>query len=77
MILEKGGMCSGATGRNGGIWWPFSSLPETEDIEKFGQSELERIKKFDFDSTRLMAEVIEENNISCDFKKTGKCFFLS
>lgn len=69
-------MCSGATGRNGGIWWPFSRLPESEDVEKFGKEDLERTGNFDFDSTRLMEEVIKENNIECDFKKTGEKAFL-
>jgi hypothetical protein len=62
----------GATGTNGGIWWPFSSLPELEDIQNFGDSEMLSTAKFGFQSSELLAEVIEKHNLGCDFKRTGE-----
>lgn len=46
-------------------------MPEPEDLEKYGQEEIQRISRFDFESTKLLAEIITEHNIACEFKNTG------
>lgn len=66
-ILEARGVCSGATGRNGGHVRPdlYGHIPTY--IERAGPRAGAEIAEFEIANLRALKRFIEEENIDCDF----------
>jgi len=71
LLVESRGICSGATGRNGGHMWPHVRIPSNEDINKYGLEEMKRDTLFNFETIKLIQEFIKEYNIDCELKIRG------
>ena len=71
-VLESRGICSGATGRNGGHLWPGEAVLPSH-IEKHGFEEAIRNFDFTFETVRLVEEFLKENNLieECEYANTG------
>lgn len=66
-ILEARGVCSGATGRNGGHARPdfYGHIPKY--IERAGPRAGAEIAEFEITNLRALKKVIQDENIDCDF----------
>jgi hypothetical protein len=69
-ILEARGVCSGATGRNGGHLRPdlYGGIPTY--ISRGGLEAGAEIARFEIATLHAMKKVIREENIDCDFTLT-------
>ena len=61
LVLEARGICSGATGRNGGHVQPLVHEQPPHIID------------FELSTFRLVESLIRENDIACDFRKLSGC----
>ncbi|KAJ3889528.1 FAD dependent oxidoreductase [Lentinula edodes] len=67
LMLEAREACDGATGRNGGHCRPYVFQGHHEYKEIFGKEEALKIAAFEMANLHLMAELIEKEQIDCDF----------
>jgi hypothetical protein len=69
-ILEARGICSGATGRNGGHCRPdlYGHIPTY--IDRAGERAGAEIAEFEIANLRAIKKIIEEEKIDCDFTLT-------
>jgi glycine/D-amino acid oxidase-like deaminating enzyme len=69
-ILEARGICSGATGRNGGHCRPdlYGHIPTY--IDRAGEHAGAEIAEFEIANLRAIKKIIEEEKIDCDFTLT-------
>lgn len=69
-LLEARGLCSGATGRNGGHLRPdmYSSMPKF--IDRAGIERAVEVVEFEVAHLNAIKSLIEEENIDCDFTLT-------
>lgn len=67
-ILEARGVCSGATGRNGGHLRPdlYGHIPTY--IDRAGVEAAEEVAKFEIAHVYALKKLIREQGIDCDFK---------
>ncbi|PQE14213.1 FAD dependent oxidoreductase superfamily protein [Rutstroemia sp. NJR-2017a BVV2] len=72
-ILEAKSVCSGATGRNGGHLRPdlYGHIPKY--IERYGAEAGEKLAEFEIEHVQALKELIERENIECDFVMTRTC----
>ncbi|KAF8849114.1 FAD dependent oxidoreductase [Acephala macrosclerotiorum] len=68
VLLEARQACSGATGRNGGHLRPAVYCRVSKWMKKCGLEAAEEIAQFEFDHLKAVADVVEKENIDCDFK---------
>lgn len=73
VMLEARGICSGATGRNGGHLKPDLYLAHINYEAKYGAEEAARIINFEFDHIKAIKDLVEEEKIDCDFVLTRSC----
>lgn len=66
-LLEARGVCTGATGRNGGHCRPdfYGHIPTYTD--RAGEEAAVEIAKFEIAHVRAIKKVVEEEKIDCDF----------
>jgi glycine/D-amino acid oxidase-like deaminating enzyme len=69
-ILEARGVCSGATGRNGGHLRPDLYTPMTKLIERVGIDLALEVPKFEIAHLPVLKSLIEKEKIDCDFTLT-------
>lgn len=69
-ILEARGICSGATGRNGGHCRPdlYGHIPTY--IDRAGERAGAEIAEFEIANLRAIKKIIDEEKIDCDFTLT-------
>ncbi|KAJ3742366.1 FAD dependent oxidoreductase [Lentinula detonsa] len=67
LMLEAREACDGATGRNGGHCRPYVFQGYHEYKKIFGKEEALKIIAFDMANLHLMTELIEKEQIDCDF----------
>ncbi|KAI7968645.1 hypothetical protein EIK77_002238 [Talaromyces pinophilus] len=69
-ILEARGVCSGATGRNGGHLRPdmYSSMPKF--IDRAGIERAVEVTEFEVAHLNAIKSLVEKENIDCDFTLT-------
>ena len=69
-ILEARGVCSGATGRNGGQLRPdlYGHIPTY--VDRAGSQAGEEIAQFEISQLRAIKRLIEQEKIDCDFTLT-------
>lgn len=69
-ILEARGLCSGATGRNGGHLRPdlYGQIPTY--IRREGKAAAAEVARFEIAHVQAMKRFIEEEGIDCDFTLT-------
>ncbi|KAF8830780.1 hypothetical protein HHX47_DHR2000802 [Lentinula edodes] len=67
LMLEAREACDGATGRNGGHCRPYVFQGHHEYKEIFGREEALKISALEMANLHLMAELIEKEQIDCDF----------
>ncbi|PQE31251.1 FAD dependent oxidoreductase superfamily protein [Rutstroemia sp. NJR-2017a WRK4] len=72
-ILEARSVCSGATGRNGGHLRPdlYGHIPKY--IDRYNAATGEELAKFEVEHVQALKELIERENIECDFVMTRTC----
>lgn len=70
VIIEARGLCSGATGRNGGHCKTMAWAMWEERKRSFGINEAIRISAFELAHLEAMATAIREDNIVCDLVLT-------
>ena len=73
MLLEKGGIGEGASGRNQGHVNPGNISIESV-FRRYGQDALKSLLGFEYASVGLLEEVIERFSIQCGFRRTGYVF---
>ncbi|MFL0365565.1 NAD(P)/FAD-dependent oxidoreductase [Pseudobacillus sp. 179-B 2D1 NHS] len=71
VILEKEKVGSGASGRNGGQILTGYVLSISQLTKKYGLSAAKQMLQLTLDSIDLIEEIIQENNIKCDFYREG------
>jgi glycine/D-amino acid oxidase-like deaminating enzyme len=69
-ILEARGVCSGATGRNGGHLRPDLYTPMTKLIERVGIDLALEVPEFEIAHLPVLKSLIEKEKIDCDFTLT-------
>ncbi|KAJ5757560.1 FAD dependent oxidoreductase [Penicillium nucicola] len=69
-ILEARGVCSGATGRNGGHLRPDLYTPMTRLMERVGTDLALEVPEFEIAHLPALKALIEKENIDCDFTLT-------
>ncbi|KAJ6123735.1 FAD dependent oxidoreductase [Penicillium samsonianum] len=69
-ILEARGVCSGATGRNGGHLRPDMYTPMTRLIDRAGVERALEVTEFEIAHVYAMKSLIEKEKIDCDFTVT-------
>jgi hypothetical protein len=52
---------TGATGRNGGHCWPVPHIPPDDWIAKYGDDEMNQIRKFDLENMNLIKQFLESD----------------
>ncbi|KIJ24528.1 hypothetical protein M422DRAFT_274673 [Sphaerobolus stellatus SS14] len=67
IILEAREACAGATGRNGGHCRPDCYRGYRGYKETFGKEQAFKVLANEMDTLNLMQEIIEKENIDCDF----------
>ncbi|KAL1311807.1 hypothetical protein AAFC00_001887 [Neodothiora populina] len=69
-IVEARGLCSGATGRNGGHVRPdlYGHIPHY--IERDGLDKGVELAEFEIANLAALKEVVQKENIDCDFRLT-------
>jgi glycine/D-amino acid oxidase-like deaminating enzyme len=65
---------NGATGRNGGLCVVGPSGSYLETIERFGRDATRAIASHTFQGYEMLASVLREENIDCDFRPNGFIF---
>ncbi|KAL3260504.1 hypothetical protein ABHI18_004531 [Aspergillus niger] len=73
VILEAREACSGATGRNGGHLKPDVYLNLPKHIKKYGVEAAVEVAKFEASQVHAVKELVETENIDCDFVLTRAC----
>lgn len=73
LMLEARNICTGATARNGGhlksdLYYGYEHFKN-----KYGEKNAADISNFEFDHTKEMKSLIEEEKIDCDFILTRAC----
>ena len=76
MLLEKGGLGEGASGRNQGHVNP-GNIPIEGIVRQHGQDMVKTLLDFEYASVGLLEEVIERFNIQCGFRRTGYMFLAA
>ncbi|WP_049659945.1 NAD(P)/FAD-dependent oxidoreductase [Bacillus sp. FJAT-27231] len=71
IILEKGKIGSGASGKNGGQILTGYVISMSELTKKYGLSTAKQMLRLTIDSIDLIEDIIRENNIMCDFHREG------
>ncbi|KAJ5543856.1 hypothetical protein N7513_003437 [Penicillium frequentans] len=66
-ILEARGVCSGATGRNGGHLRPDMYTPMTKLIDRAGPELALEVPEFEIAHLYAIKSLVEKENIDCDF----------
>lgn len=70
VMLEARESCSGATGRNGGHLKPDAFFSYQKYAALYGAQEAEVLLQFEQDHVQALKELIETENIDCDFDLT-------
>ncbi|KAG7896602.1 hypothetical protein KL905_005388 [Ogataea polymorpha] len=73
VMLEARDVCSGATARNGGHLKPSLYYSQKSWTKKFGEKGAAEIANFEFAHLAAMKELIERENIDCDFVLGRSC----
>jgi glycine/D-amino acid oxidase-like deaminating enzyme len=68
ILIDSRGICSGATGRNGGHMW---ALWPDEDICRLKSKACQQNYEFQLETIKLMKDFIKTNQIDCDFYENG------
>ncbi|CAG9950586.1 unnamed protein product [Clonostachys rosea f. rosea IK726] len=70
ILLEARGICSGATGRNGGHVKPdtYSDIPKFAKL--FGIDEAAQLAEFEASHVYAVKDLVQKENIDCDFHVT-------
>ncbi|KAG0689589.1 hypothetical protein C6P40_004795 [Pichia californica] len=73
LMLEARNICTGATARNGGhlksdLYYNYKNFRD-----KYGEKNAAEISNFEYDHTKAMKELVEEEKIDCDFVITRAC----
>jgi len=71
IVLEQETVGYGASGRNGGMVLPGYKPTMQELAKKYGLAEAKQLNDLSLLSVELVKGIIEEHEISCDFRKTG------
>lgn len=69
-ILEARGVCSGATGRNGGHLRPDMYTPMTRLIDRAGVERALELTEFEIAHVHAIKSLVEKEKIDCDFSLT-------
>ncbi|KAJ5502105.1 FAD dependent oxidoreductase superfamily [Penicillium fimorum] len=69
-ILEARGVCSGATGRNGGHLRPDMYTPMTRAIDRGGTERALEVIEFEIAHIQAIKSLVEKEKIDCDFTLT-------
>jgi Glycine/D-amino acid oxidases (deaminating) len=69
-ILEARGVCSGATGRNGGHLRPDMYTPMTRLIDRAGVERALEVTEFEIAHVHAIKTLVEKEKIDCDFSLT-------
>lgn len=70
VMLEARDTCSGATGRNGGHLKPDIYHSNIRFTKEYGEKKCAEIANFEYEHLAAFKELIEEENIDCDFVLT-------
>jgi glycine/D-amino acid oxidase-like deaminating enzyme len=70
VLLEARQICSGATGRNGGHLKPDTYFNVAKYIQLYGAQAAAEIVKFETSQVLAVKDLVERENIECDFHLT-------
>ncbi|KEF60512.1 uncharacterized protein A1O9_02073 [Exophiala aquamarina CBS 119918] len=73
VILEAREACSGASARNGGHCKPERYYQLASHIKKYGAKKAIEVARFEKSQLHAMKELVEKENIDCDFTLTRSC----
>lgn len=71
VIVERGSVGSGATGRNAGMIGSGAAVSWPEAVERFGEQDARAIWQFTLDNRVLLRDVLRDEQIVCDYRETG------
>ena len=70
VLLEARGVCSGASGRNGGHVKPDTYFNVPKYAEMFGLEEAAKLAAFEASNVRAVKDLVEREGLDCDFHLT-------
>lgn len=70
VLLEARGVCSGASGRNGGHVKPDTYFNVPKYAEMFGLEEAAQLAAFEASNVRAVKDLVEREGLDCDFHLT-------
>lgn len=73
LMLEARNVCSGATGRNGGHLKPDLYYAYNNFKSKYGEKGVAEIFNFEYAHVAAIKDLVERENIDCDFVLTRAC----
>jgi glycine/D-amino acid oxidase-like deaminating enzyme len=71
LLLERGDLAAGATGRNGGFMVAGTAEPYPAAIERLGHATAHEVWRLTLDNRTLLRQVLAEEAIECDYREPG------
>ena len=72
VLLDRGGICAGATGRNGGFLAPGIADSVAHSVETFGADTTRRLYQYTEHCTDLIERFVTEHSVDCELRFGGE-----